>query len=258
MPTDSKTTRYGTLDWLEDGCPPPLAVNARDGSVMVYVPEGKFQMGDGQNNDCPKHQVFVSAYWIGVYAVTNAQYLRFVEATGHRAPDNQVHLEAGKAAHPVTNVSWDDAAAYAKWAGGALPTEAQWEKAARGPGGLIYPWGNDWDASRCRNDKNKGNETTCPVSGYPGGVSGYGTYNQGGNLWEWCADWYDGGYYSKSPSRDPRGPEGGSDRVARGGCWGGAVPAGFRGAYRYRWGPGGRYDYQGFRLVRPASPSLPS
>jgi formylglycine-generating enzyme required for sulfatase activity len=233
----------------------PLAVNAQDGSVMVYVPEGEFAMGDGKDTDCPKHRVTLSAYWIGVYAVTNAQYLRFVEATGHRVPDQADGGRAiwsgrsfppEKADHPVVCVSWDDATAYAKWAGCALPTEAQWEKAARGSKGLIYPWGNDWDAGRCRNDNNKGNETTCPVSGYPGGVSGYGTCNQSGNVWEWCADWYDRDYYGKSVARDPRGPEGGSLRVRRGGSWGDDGPEGFRGAYRDWGGPGNRIAIRGF------------
>lgn len=244
-----------------------LAVNAKDGSVMVYVPAGEFEMGDGRENDCPKHWVSLSAYWIGVYSVTNAQYLRFVEATGHRVPD-----QAGfgtpvwkgrsyppeKADHPVVCVSWEDAVAYAKWAGCALPTEAQWERAARGPRGLIYPWGNDWDAGQCRNDKNKGNETTCPVWGYPGGVSAYGTYNQSGNVLEWCADWYDGGYYGRSPKQDPLGPEGGSIRVFRGGSWWGGDPGDYRGAGRDRDGPGSRGGGRGFRLVRTLSGPLPS
>ena len=228
----------------------PLAVNAKDGSILVHIPEGEFEMGDGKDSNCPKHRVHLSAYWIGVYCVSNAQYLKFAEATGHRAP--------GKAAHPVTDVSWDDAVAYAKWAGCELATEAQWDKAARGPQGLIYPWGNDWDATKCRNDKNKGNETTCAVQGYPLGVSGHGTYNQSGNVWEWCADWYEDGYYGKSPKRDPRGPEGGSDRVSRGGSWGYGVPVIFRGAYRDWRGPGYRNDYLGFRLVRTLSGPLPS
>ncbi len=235
-----------------------LAVNTRDGSVMVYIPEGEFEMGDGKGSDCPRHRVSLSAYWIGVYCVTNAQYLGFMQATSHRAPDNQVHREPGQAAHPVTDVSWDDALAYTRWAGGELPTEAQWEKAARGPRGLIYPWGNDWDASRCRHDKNRGSQKTCPVHSYPGGVSGYGTYNQSGNVWEWCADWYDNGYYGQSPGRDPRGPAGGSFRSGRGGGWWGVGPGWFRGARRGGGVPDDRRDDQGFRLVRPASRSLPS
>ena len=232
----------------------PLAVNAKDGSVLVYVPEGEFEMGDGQDSDGPKHRVHLSAYWIGVYGVTNAQYLRFVEATKHRPPDNSRHREKQYADHPVTNVSWDDAVAYAQWAGCQLPTEAQWEKAARGPGGLIYPWGKDWDQAKCRNDKNKGNQTTAPVHAYPAGVSGYGTYNQSGNVWEWCADWYGKDYYGESPQRDPAGPDGGSGRVYRGGGWGDVHPADFRGANRYRLDPAYRRDGAlGFRLVRLAS-----
>ncbi len=250
--------RYGTWQWLDDGCPPPLAVNTRDGSVMVYIPEGEFELGDGQDSDCPQHRVFLSAYWIGVYAVTNAQYLGFMQATSHRAPNNQVHREPGKAAHPVTDVSWDDALAYTRWAGGGLPTEAQWEKAARGPRGLIYPWGDDWEAARCRNSANRGSETTSAVHGYPGGVSGYGTYNQSGNVWEWCADWYDSRYYGKSPGRDPRGLAGSLGRSNRGGSCGSVDPDYFRGAYRWRYDPDYRGDIQGFRLVRPASRSLPS
>jgi sulfatase modifying factor 1 len=260
MRANAATTKpaYSTLDWLAEGCPSPLAVNAKDGAIMVYVPEGEFEMGDGKGSDCPKHRVFLSAYWIGVYAVTNGQYLKFMKERGHRAPNNSAHREPGKAAHPVTDVAWDDAVAYARWAGCQLPTEAQWEKAARGPRGLIYPWGDAWDASRCRHDKNRGNETTCAVQGYPKGVSGYGTYQQSGNVWEWCADWYDDGYYGKSPERDPRGPEGGSYRVHRGGSWGYGAPDIFRGALRNWFGPGYRSDNLGFRLVRTRSGPLPS
>ena len=248
--------------WREAGCPSPLAVNQRDGSIMVYVPEGEFEMGDGQEGNCPKHKVHLSAYWIGMYCVTNAQYLTFVDATGHRPPDktdygtpvwNGRSFPKEKAAHPVVCVDWDDAQAYARWAGCQLPTEAQWEKAARGPSGLIYPWGNDWDQAKCRNDKNKGSEQTAPVHAYPQGASGYGTYNQSGNVWEWCADWYDSGYYKNSQQQDPAGPATGSGRVDRGGSWGYDDPANFRGALRSWGGPGYRYGYRGFRLVRAVS-----
>ncbi len=240
----------------------PLVVNVKDGSVLVYIPAGEFEMGDGKDSDCPQHRVELSGYWIGMYAVTNGQYLKFVEETGHRSPDHADYGEAvwkgrsfppAKADHPVVCVSWDDSVAYVKWAGCELASEAQWEKACRGPLGLIYPWGNEWDASKCRNSGNKGNEQSCAVHGYPAGVSGYGTYNQSGNVWEWCADWYGEKYYGESAAKDPQGPEGGSDRVIRGGGWGYGAPGHFRGALRSGGAPGFRYVNLGLRLVRTAS-----
>lgn len=230
-----------------------IAVNAKDGSILVYVPPGEFEMGDGQGSDCPKHRVQLSGYWIGVYAVTNAQYLKFVEARWRGLPASSRHRDSGLAAHPVTDVSWDDSVAYANWAGCELASEAQWEKACRGPLGLIYPWGKDWDAGKCRNSANKGSEQTCVVHGYPAVVSGYGTYNQSGNVREWCADWYDHEYYGKSPAKDPRGPEGGSLRVNRGGSWWDDDPGSFRGALRNRCDPGARLVVLGLRFVRTAS-----
>ena len=217
---------------------------------MVLVPAGEFEMGDGQDSNCPKHRVVLDAYYLGLYCVTNRQYKKFVEETGHRAPDNNRWQQSDLSDHPVTDVSWDDATAYAKWAGCTLPTEAQWEKAARGPKGFIYPWGNEWDEKKCRNSDNKGSEQTCRVYDYPEGVSGYGIYNQSGNVWEWCADWYEGDYYKSSPRENPRGPEGGSGRVYRGGGWGlgGASPC--RGVNRCWRVPGDRYGFVGFRLAR--------
>ena len=229
---------------------PPLVMNARDGSPMVLVPAGEFEMGDGQDSDCPKHTVHLDAYCIGIYCVTNRQYKAFVEATRHKFEPHSHFGQAAYAEHPVVNVNWDDAVAYAKWAGCSLPTEAQWEKAARGPLGLIYPWGTEWDAGRCRNSGNKGPSTTCPVYEYAAGVSGYGTLNQSGNVWEWCSDWYESDYYGKSPRENPAGPSEGSYRVYRGGGWlcdGASI---FRGARRYWNVPAFRGGRRGFRLVR--------
>jgi len=243
----------------------PLALNVRDGSLMVCVPEGDFEMGDGKDGNCPEHRVHLPTYWIGVYAVTNVQYLRFVEATGYREPDLSYWSFApaiwkgrsfpeAKADHPVVCVDWEDAAAYANWAGCQLPTEAQWEKAARGPRGLIYPWGGGWDPAQCRNNvETKGREGTCPTHGYPLGVSGYGTYNQSGNVWEWCEDWYEHGFYARSPPRDLPGPEREPCRAVRGGGWGSLDPIWLRGAARYGIGPDVRCGYLGFRLVREFS-----
>jgi formylglycine-generating enzyme required for sulfatase activity len=228
-------------------------VNEADGSVLVYVPAGAFEMGDGQDSNCPQHQVYLDAYYIGLYCVTNAQYARFVREGKGREPNNTRWKESALADHPVTDVSWEDAVAYGKRVGLRLPTEAEWEKAARGPKGYLYPWGNAWDNTKCRHLGTRGNETTCRVYDYAGGVSGYGTYNQAGNVWEWCVDWYDGNYYTTSPRENPRGPERGSNRVYRGGSWGYGNAALLRGAYRLRDVPALRYDNLGFRLVRAAS-----
>lgn len=252
--------RAGMLQQIEPGrygLQHPLAVNARDGSVLVRVPAGEFEMGspegEGNVNEHPRHRVKLSTYWIGIYAVTNAQYLKFMQASGHRAPDNARHLEPARANHPVTDVSWDDCAAYANWAECELASEAQWERACRGPAGFAYPWGNDWDESKCHSDMNRGAELTSVVYGYPKGVSGWGTYNQSGNVWEWCADWYDEDYYAKSPLQDPQGPSQGVCRVFRGGSWRYVDPGFFRCAYRTWYDPASRGAGLGLRLVKSAS-----
>ena len=132
----------------------PLVSNERDGAVLVYVPPGEFEMGDGEGSDCPEHRVWLDGYYISVFAVTNAQYQGFVTAKGHRKPDNSLWQDSKYADHPVTDVSWDDAQSYAKWAGLGLPSEAQWERAARGPRNWKYPWGDAWDDDRCRHSGN--------------------------------------------------------------------------------------------------------
>jgi formylglycine-generating enzyme required for sulfatase activity len=238
-----------------------LAVNRKDGSVLVRIPAGEFEMGDGKYANCPMHKVRLSEYWMGVYCVTNRQYGRFVSETSHRAPEGENYgtpvwkggrCPEEKQEHPVVNVDWEDASAYAEWAGLRLPTEAQWEKGSRGPLGLLYPWGDEWDETRCRNRSNHESEETSPAWAYAKGVSGSGTYGQSGNVREWCRDWYEAGYYGKGPSEDPEGPEGGSVRVNRGGSWWDDDPSYFRGAIRLRYAAGPRYDIQGFRLVRTA------
>lgn len=226
-----------------------LAVNVKDGSILTRIPAGEFEMGDGKETRCPKHRVELSEYWIGIYCITNRQYGKFVAATKLRMPDNQRWQKSELAEHPVTDVSWYDCEAYARWAGLSLPSEAQWEKAARGPGGLIYPWGNEWDQNKCRNDKNKGSGTTAAVWDYPNGTSGYGTLQQSGNVWEWCADRWDEGYYRKSPPKDPGGPQTGSFQVYRGGGWDDDVASCFRGACR-GGSPPAKTLRRGFRLVR--------
>jgi sulfatase modifying factor 1 len=240
-----------------------LACNVKDGSVMVRIPAGEFGMGyHGDGYDCPRHIVELSEYWIGVHCVTNRQYARFVEETGYRAPEEadsdfygdavwkNGRCPAEKLDHPVVWVNSYDCAAYATWASLSLPSEAQWEKAARGPRGFIYPWGNEWDEEKCRNGGNRYGETTAAVWEYPEDSGGYGTLQQSGNVGEWCADWYGGNYYEESPAKDPLGPSSGSARVFRGGSWYDDDASDFRGARRFRRGLAHRLDYQGFRLVR--------
>jgi formylglycine-generating enzyme required for sulfatase activity len=183
--------------------------------------------------------------------VTVAQYRRFCEATGRSMPDAPGwgwHDD-----HPIVNVSWDDARAYAKWAGVSLPTEAQWEKAARGTDGREYPWGNDWDASKCVNSVGSNSPGgTKAVGSCPAGASPYGGLDMAGNVWEWCADWYGSGYYASSPGRNPAGPASGETRVLRGGSWLYGNATLFRSANRNYLIPSLRLNYLGFRCAARA------
>jgi formylglycine-generating enzyme required for sulfatase activity len=215
-------------------------------------------MGDGEEDDCPTHLVCLERYFIGIYAVTNWQYRRFVEATGHRLPESaEWGLPVWRdrshpnqfADHPVVCVNWEDAVAYCQWAGLSLPTEAQWEKAARGPEGYRYPWGNEWVSANCLNYMNKGLEQTCAVHAYPQGMSGYGLFNTSGNVLEWCADWYDEQYYRAGPVHDPAGPPDGCYRAVRGGSWG-SGPVECRSACRCNYNlPEERAGFRGFRVA---------
>jgi formylglycine-generating enzyme required for sulfatase activity len=227
---------------------------------FVHVPAGEFLMGsaegEGSSDERPQHTVYLDAYYIGKYPVTNAQYQVFVQATGHEEPYgwHDGAYPKGKENHPVVEVSWRDAAAFCQWAAGVtgqpvrLPTEAQWEKAARGTDGRRYPWGDEEpDANRCNFNNNV--RDTMEVGRYsPKGDSPYGCCDVAGNVWEWAADWYDADYYAKSPRENLSGPSSGDYRVLRGGSWyysGGSV----RAASRYGDLPGGRGNYVGFRCA---------
>ena len=188
---------------------------ARDPVRMVRIAAGSFQMGSGGSypDEGPAHEVSLGAFYIDVHEVTVAQYKKFLDATGRESPDFWVP-EADLPDEPVVGVSWDDAAAYAEWAGKRLPTEAEWEYAARGGGtGTKYPWGEKPDLDYA----NVNSFGIMPVQSLK--ANGYGLYDMIGNVWEWCSDWYDENYYSSSPRENPAGPAAGKTRVLRGGAW---------------------------------------
>lgn len=203
---------------------------------MVAVTGGEFQMGSsrGESNDRPAHEVYVSGFFIDKYEVTVDKYRRCVEEGGCSAPkkahdDSQSfnHGASGRRNHPINGVDWHQAKAYCVWAGKRLPTEAEWEKAARGTDGRVYPWGNEepncmlavMNSSGIERSRGCGKGQTWEVGSRPDGVSPYGAYDMAGNVFEWIADWYDEDYYGSSATRDPKGPARGSGRVLRGGSW---------------------------------------
>jgi formylglycine-generating enzyme required for sulfatase activity len=213
----------------------------RDLDLMpeVLIPAGPFSMGcDPENNggvDCmadilPLHEVELSAYYIDQYEVSNSQYARCVSVGTCTEPKSMgtadrpdYFLNPDYANHPVVAVDWKQADAYCRWVGGRLPTEAEWEKAARGEDLRPYPWGFDLpDCSKANfNSSTEGrcSDGTTKVGSFPAGASPYGVMDLAGNVWEWTQDWYEWTYYQGSPKTDPMGSQEGYQKIVKGGAW---------------------------------------
>jgi len=184
----------------------------------VYVEGGEFILGSdtGSEDETPQQEIYINAFNIDIYPVTNAEYKEFVDASGHNPPRTwkEGAYPEGTGDHPVIWVNWSDAQAYCEWAGKRLPTELEWEKAARGTDGRTFPWGNSFDAANC-NSKESQLGGTSPVGSYADGVSPAGCFDMAGNVWEWTADWYQG----YRGTRYELSRYGEQFKVLRGGSW---------------------------------------
>jgi sulfatase modifying factor 1 len=245
-----------------------------DEEEMILVPAGPLWMGreTGRPDERPRHRVELDGFEIDAYEVTNARFGRFVEAGGYSSPalwspagwtwKNRLHVT--QPAHwanpawngpsqPVVGVSWYEADAFCRYVGKRLPTEAEWEKAARGDDERAFPWGQDWDPRHANGPP--GGSVTVPVGSYPTGVSPFGIHDLAGNVWEWVADWYGAAYYASSPATNPTGPSSGSERVFRGGSWFSSEPASLGTTFREHTNGfefGIRDRMTGFRCARDA------
>jgi formylglycine-generating enzyme required for sulfatase activity len=227
--------------------PAPARRNPTDNAALVYIPAGDSLMGSDAEFDpyiwgaeTPMRTVFLDAFWMYQTEVTNVQYTACIQAGACSRP-RESRSESREAyfgspefdAYPIVQVSWYQAQAYCRWAGANLPTEAQWEKAARSDDGRLFPWGNQFPTGalanlcdeNCTNTAarvagvNDGYSDTAPVGSYPAGQSPYGALDMSGNVWEWVADWFDPGYYAGAPTSNPTGPASGERKVMRGGSW---------------------------------------
>ena len=256
----------------EPGNPVPPSQNSGGGEVtasspeMVSIPAGEFIMGcnDSVDNACSYnekqyHRVYLNAYSIDKYEVTVDEYAKCVKARKCQEPNSSQYCNWGKpdrGNHPVNCMDWGGADAYCQWAGKRLPTEAEWEKAARGTVRRVYPWGNE--PATCDNavmslgGPGCGRNSTWPVGSKPNDISPYGVMDMAGNVWEWVQDWYSESYYRISPPNNPTGPVSGQWRVLRGGSWLNNSSHFLRTSERLWDLPGARNLNYGFRCSRPS------
>lgn len=249
----------------------PPEIIGKDQAPMVLIPKGPFPMGvpkdarDGGIDERPNHEVYLDTYYIDKYEVTNGRYLEFIRVTGHRPPHHpsdpskslwQGHVMPESVVDlPVINVDWYDAKAYCEWAGKRLPTEAEWEKAAKGTEDRRFPWGDVEPTHKHLNFNQvwQGEKTLVPVGIYEKGKSPYGLYDVAGNVWEWVDDWYDSQYYENSPRENPQGPKTGTHKVLRSSGWQVETPMA-RIFTRVRNATLNRDHSTGFRCAKNASP----
>jgi len=221
---------------------------------MVLVPAGSFTMGSDSSGERPKHKVWVDTFYLDKHEVTNREYRIFTKETGQPQPPFFRDSILGLPDHPVVGVSYDDAQAYAHWAGKRLPNEAEWEYAARGGlAGKDFPWGNEAPFGKCNFAPNgekddDGYAFTSPVGRFA--ANGYGLYDMAGNAWEWCGDFYDTLYYWNSPERNPCGPDSGYTKVLRGGSWLSIFPKHLKCSSRLELKPFIKDRYYGFRCAK--------
>jgi formylglycine-generating enzyme required for sulfatase activity len=239
----------------DDQSPEDMAMTKHHARSMAMVPAGEFTMGSatGDADEQPVHKVYVDVFSMDIHQLSVAQYSRFLEATHHDIPPEWSLMNRPQhQSRPVANVDWADADAYCKWAGKRLPTEAEWEKAARGTDGRTYPWGNEPPTKfHATSGKEIWSSHTAPspVGTLEEGKSPYGIYDMAGNVWEWVSDWYDPDYYQTSPSQNPTGPPTGGHKVVRGGSWG-SGPKDLRSSDREVHVPSFRGYGTGFRCAK--------
>ena len=275
---------------VDDGQVLPEEITSpTDGALMRLIPAGEFEMGDhfneGTNDDLPVHTVYLDAFYIDVFEVTNARYKMFMEATGHRAPEHWDDAQYNQPDQPVVGVNWNDVARYTQWANKSLPTEAEWEKAARG--GLVgkrYVWGDsssppagagnladetakrEFPGWKIFEGYDDGYARTAPVGSFS--PNGYGLHDMEGNVWEWCMDEYNSSFYTTSPRNNPvaGGPRGFQHdnvrgvvghRPLRGGSWF-DFPFDVPVAHRRNYNTVDTQNFKGFRCAGRELPPVPS